>query len=80
QAIGGTIHNVLNGDLDIQFADSIINNDELFSKVEARNLEITGVPSTFLLPQTVREGSPTHPSYPSGHAVQNGAFSTLLKA
>lgn len=29
--------------------------------------------------QTVREGSPTHPSYPSGHAVQNGAFSTLLK-
>lgn len=29
--------------------------------------------------QAVKEGSPVHPSYPSGHAVQNGAFATFLK-
>ncbi|CAN0378458.1 unnamed protein product, partial [Scytosiphon promiscuus] len=29
--------------------------------------------------QAVREGSPSHPSYPAGHAVQNGAFATVLK-
>ena len=34
---------------------------------------------TYLVPQAVNEGSPTHPSYPSGHAVQNGAFATVLK-
>ena len=29
--------------------------------------------------QAVAAGSPTHPSYPAGHAVQNGAFATVLK-
>ena len=29
--------------------------------------------------QASRNGSPNHPSYPSGHAVQNGAFATVLK-
>ena len=24
-------------------------------------------------------GSPRHPSYPAGHAVQNGAFAAVLK-
>ena len=33
----------------------------------------------FVFSQAVNEGSPTHPSYPSGHAVQNGAFATVLK-
>ncbi|CAN0476203.1 unnamed protein product, partial [Laminaria digitata] len=33
----------------------------------------------FAFSQAVRQGSPTHPSYPSGHAVQNGAFATVLK-
>lgn len=33
-----------------------------------------------LLGQAGRDGSPAHPSYPAGHAVQNGAFATLLKA
>lgn len=29
--------------------------------------------------QASTNGSPAHPSYPAGHAVQNGAFATVLK-
>ncbi len=35
---------------------------------------------TALLPQAYPEGSPTHPSYPAGHAVISGACATVLKA
>ncbi|MGI8544882.1 MAG: vanadium-dependent haloperoxidase [Aridibacter sp.] len=35
---------------------------------------------SYLLPQLFPEGSPTHPSYPSGHATIAGACATLLKA
>ena len=35
---------------------------------------------TYLLPQAYPEGSPLHPSYPSGHAVIAGACATVLKA
>jgi hypothetical protein len=35
---------------------------------------------TYFLPQVFPEGSPTHPSYPSGHATISGACATLLKA
>ncbi|MBX0287732.1 vanadium-dependent haloperoxidase [Haloarcula salinisoli] len=35
---------------------------------------------TYLLGQMYPEGSPTHPSYPSGHATMAGAGVTVLKA
>jgi hypothetical protein len=35
---------------------------------------------TYLLPQAYPEGAPTHPAYPSGHAVIAGACVTMLKA
>jgi hypothetical protein len=35
---------------------------------------------TYLLPQAYPEGSPIHPSYPSGHATIAGACVTVLKA
>ncbi len=35
---------------------------------------------TALLAQAYPEGSPTHPSYPSGHAAISGACATVLKA
>jgi len=35
---------------------------------------------TYLLPLMYPEGSPTHPSYPAGHATIAGACATLLKA
>ena len=34
---------------------------------------------TFLLPMAVAEGSPTHPAYPSGHAINLGGYITALK-
>lgn len=37
-------------------------------------------PETLLLGQMYPEGSPTHPSYPSGHATMAGAGVTVLKA
>ena len=57
QAVGGTLHNVLNGDLEVEFADSLLNNRELLRRVAARNREITGQrrrrPFTYLLPQVI---------------------------
>ncbi len=35
---------------------------------------------TYLLPLMYPEGSPTHPSYPAGHAVIAGAATTVMKA
>jgi len=35
---------------------------------------------SYFLPQAYPEGSPTHPSYPAGHAVAAGAAATVLKA
>jgi hypothetical protein len=35
---------------------------------------------SYLLPQAYPEGCPTHPSYPSGHAIIAGACATVLKA
>lgn len=36
--------------------------------------------NNYLLPQAFPEGAPTHPAYPSGHAVLAGACVTVLKA
>lgn len=35
---------------------------------------------TYFLPLAYPEGSPTHPSYPAGHALAAGAATTILKA
>ncbi|MCB0064848.1 MAG: vanadium-dependent haloperoxidase, partial [Caldilineaceae bacterium] len=42
--------------------------------------EVAGRYDGYLLPQAYPEGSPTHPSYPAGHAVIAGACTTILKA
>ena len=59
QAVGGTLHNVLNGDLDNVFPDSLINNELLLRRVSQRNREITGQvfrrPRTYLVPQVNSE-------------------------
>ena len=39
----------------------------------------TGGEKTFLLPIAVAEGSPTHPAFPSGHAINVGGYITALK-
>lgn len=53
---------------------------ELLNRVEVHNQRMnTGGEKTFLLPMAVAPGSPTHPSYPSGHAINVGGYITTLK-
>lgn len=54
-----------------------LNNDLLNSAAVASVFAATG---DYLLPQAYPEGSPLHPSYPSGHAVIAGSCGTILKA
>jgi hypothetical protein len=42
--------------------------------------KIKGLYGSYFLPQAYPEGSPTHPSYPAGHATVAGACVTILKA
>ena len=53
---------------------------ELLNRVEVHNQRMNaGGEKTFLLPMAVAPGSPTHPAYPSGHAINVGAYITTLK-
>eukprot|EP00903_Cladosiphon_okamuranus_P011260 g10618.t1 len=70
--------------------ESLSGNWDLLDRVAAANREQNlrreggggdgGGEETYLLSQATAGGSPAHPSYPAGHAVQNGAFATVLKA
>ena len=53
---------------------------DLLSRVVSHNVRMNpDDEKTYLLPMAVAEGSPTHPSYPSGHAINNGGYITALK-
>ncbi|CAM9161286.1 unnamed protein product [Laminaria digitata] len=84
EAFAGTIHNVILGNIDVDVDASILGNTELLERVASQNAiqnGQTGNPMpTYLLSQATAGGSPSHPSYPAGHAVQNGAYATVLKA
>ena len=72
EAFGGAVQNNLTGATDYPI------NPELFeSSVLPKIFDEYG---TFLLPMAYPEGSPTHPSYPAGHATNAGACATMLKA
>ncbi|ACV63614.1 phosphoesterase PA-phosphatase related [Desulfofarcimen acetoxidans DSM 771] len=69
---GGRVQNLLTGASDYPINSQLFNSQavsEIFNKY-----------GTYLLPQAFVEGCPTHPSYPSGHAVYTGAGVTMLKA
>ena len=51
---------------------------DVLALIQAKN-QLQGA-STFLLSQVYPEGSPAHPSYPSGHAVIAGACVTVIKS
>lgn len=59
-------------------ADFIFSNKVLDDIYIQNNLWIPNA-NSYTLPQTYREGSPTHPAYNSGHAIIAGACVTLLK-
>ncbi|CAN0514558.1 unnamed protein product, partial [Scytosiphon promiscuus] len=53
---------------------------DLLRKLGPHNEKMNGgKEKTFLLPMAVAEGSPTHPAYPSGHAINVGSYITTLK-
>ncbi len=72
EAYAGRVHNHL-----AKRARYPLHDDVLDSEAVGRVLRANG---TALLPQAFPEGSPTHPSYPAGHAVLAGACVTVLKA
>ncbi|MEM9530158.1 MAG: vanadium-dependent haloperoxidase [Pseudomonadota bacterium] len=72
EAMGGRIHFHLNGQRSYELHPDILNS----AAVEATFSRF----GSFLLPQAFPEGSPTHPSFPAGHATMAGACVTALKA
>ena len=72
EAFGGLVHNTETAAVRYPLSDDVLN-----SHAVAETFEKTG---SYLLPIAFPEGSPTHPSYGSGHATVAGACVTLLKA
>ncbi|WP_414624350.1 vanadium-dependent haloperoxidase [Calothrix sp. CCY 0018] len=72
EAFGGRVHNHLTG-----CAKYPINSELFNSSVLQKVFSQYG---NYLLPMAYPEGSPTHPSYGSGHATVAGACVTILKA
>ncbi len=56
--------------------DARVNNNALNSQAVAQTFSKFG---DYFLPQAFPEGSPTHPSYPTGHGTVAGACITILK-
>jgi hypothetical protein len=90
EELGGRIHRKLNNGAPYNIHEDItnkINNNQILAKIKEHNKnQNINFPNrmdqqgTYLLPQAFREGSPTHPSYGSGHATVAGACVTILKA
>jgi membrane-associated phospholipid phosphatase len=72
EAFGGAIHNMktTTARYDIH--------PEILDSPVVTTIQMTY--GTYLLPMAYPEGSPTHPSYPAGHAAMAGAGATMLKA
>src|SRR5205807_3217323 len=74
EAGGGILHQILSGSQDR--IDAALSSDVLNSQTGADSFSKYG---TYLLSQPFAEGSPTHPSYPTGHGAVAGACITALK-
>lgn len=72
EVYGGRLHFQMEGSRDYDLPSDISDSDGV-----ARTRSRFG---TALLPMAFPEGSPTHPSYPAGHATIAGACCTVLKA
>lgn len=72
EAYGGLVHNVKTGTAQYPLHADVLNSQAV-AAVFAKN-------GSYLLPMAFPEGSPTHPSYGSGHATVAGACVTALKA
>jgi membrane-associated phospholipid phosphatase len=71
EEIGGLVHLTLSGTRSYPLDPSVLDSQAV-KQAFARN-------GSYLLPHSYPEGSPQHPSYPSGHATAAGAAVTVLK-
>ncbi len=74
EAGGGVLHQILSGNG--SKIDAKLNSNVLNSQAVAQSFSKYG---TYLLSQAFPEGSPAHPSYPTGHGTVGGACITVLK-
>lgn len=74
EAIGGIVHLLKSGQSDK--TDVRLSNVVLNSQAVQQSYNKYG---TYLLSQAFPEGSPAHPSYPTGHGTVGGACITVLK-
>eukprot|EP00752_Nemacystus_decipiens_P009699 g8662.t1 len=75
------VHKTVAGHLKTPLPKAFFENKELLSLVRKNSKDNNyNSEETFLLPMAVSEGSPTHPAYASGHAINVGALCTTLKA
>jgi membrane-associated phospholipid phosphatase len=72
EEFGGRIHRVRTGQSKYPIHSSVLGSAALDLVFQRRG--------SYLLPQAYPEGSPLHPSFPSGHAAIAGACATVLKA
>ncbi|MGH1540113.1 MAG: vanadium-dependent haloperoxidase [Arenicella sp.] len=72
EAFGGRVHFKMLGQRDYEIHSDLLNSAAL-QRIFSRN-------GSYFLPQAFIEGSPTHPSFPAGHAAIAGACVTVLKA
>jgi hypothetical protein len=85
EAGGGRVHNILTGRADYPLHPELTVRSSVLGHVFEHNREINrrrfGLDQgTYLLPQQSRSGSPSNPSFTSGHAFSAGACVTMLKA
>jgi hypothetical protein len=74
EAIGGIVHLLKTGQAnrtDVTLSDVVLNSQALQQSFDKYG--------TYLLAQAYPEGSPAHPSYPTGHGTVAGACITVLK-
>jgi hypothetical protein len=74
EAGGGVLHQILSGNQ--RRICARLNSNILNSQAVVQSFNKNG---TYLLSQAFPEGSPYHPSYPTGHGTVGGACITLLK-
>lgn len=84
EAFGGLVHRVVADGADYPIHTDLLNDTDLLERVfdanAARNAARGLGGGTYLLSQMSPAGSPTHPSFPAGHAITAAASVTTLKA
>jgi membrane-associated phospholipid phosphatase len=82
EMFAGRVQNRVAGMADYRIPSAVLNYYPIHSDVFSSKApdKVFGKTGTYLLPQAYPEGSPLHPSYPSGHAAIAGACATVLKA